>query len=85
MRRFFSLVCFCFVSSIGLSAQELRQGYLDTVKGFFRVLINAQQNINGRVIVGNAIFLDSQLDSMILNVQFNPSNYIDRFLIEETQ
>jgi hypothetical protein len=36
MHRFLILVILCFAAFIGLKAQELRQGYLDSVKGFFR-------------------------------------------------
>ncbi len=50
MRWFFILVSLWFASSIGLRGQELRQGYLDTVKGFFRDWCDANKHTTNHFI-----------------------------------
>ena len=80
MRRSFILIVLCFTSSGGVWAQELSKGYMDSVKGFFRDLINSQPEINEKKILDNAIFLNSKLDSDILNVEYHRKDYFHQFI-----
>jgi len=80
MRRFLVLLILCFASSFGSKAQELRQGYVDSVKEFFRDLIDNHLEIREKSILDDAIFLSSHLDSSIFNVGRHSKFDIHQFL-----